>query len=65
VSGAPLTTAMDNVLAWRMGEALAKARKHSAGDYIDVGLSLLVELNAAGFDVVCRARATQPLPGKV
>lgn len=54
----PLTSAMDNVLAWRMGEALSKARQHSAGDYIDVGLALLHELNAAGFDVVTAEKRT-------
>lgn len=50
----PLTAAMDNVLAWRLGEATVAAAKASAGDAIDRGLALLHELHARGFDVVPR-----------
>jgi len=48
----PLTSLCDNVLAWRMGEACRAAK--SGGDLIDLGLSLLRELNEQGFDVVIK-----------
>ena len=64
----PLTAAMDNVLAWRVGEAHSAAAKESSGDYIDRGLALLRHLNDKGFDLVerqgaasLRSRAAQPL----
>jgi hypothetical protein len=49
----PLNAAMDNVLAWRLGEVANKAMApdQKAGDYIDRGLILLRLLNEAGFDV--------------
>ncbi len=43
---------MDNVYAWRLGEAALKAEP--GGDYIDRGWSLLKLLHQAGFDVVIR-----------
>lgn len=49
---------MDNVYAWRLGEACRSAKP--GGDYIDLGWSLLKELHARGFDVVPRVR----LPGE-
>lgn len=42
----------DNVIAWRLGEAHCKASKHPAGDYIDVGLALLKELQDEGYGIV-------------
>ncbi len=48
----PITTACDNVIAWRLGEACNKASSARAGDLIDRGLALLKELNATGFQVV-------------
>lgn len=49
----PLTGAMDNVLAWRLGAACRKAADDpKCGDFIDRGLILLRMLNEAGFDVV-------------
>ncbi len=48
-SDGPLTTMMDNVLAYRMGQAARKAQP--GGDGIDFGLSLLTELNRMGFEV--------------
>jgi hypothetical protein len=56
----PLTAAMDNVLAWRMGEAFSAAAKETAGDPIDRGLALLHYLNDKGFDVFTRAREGAP-----
>lgn len=47
-----LTAAMDNVLAWRLGEACGKANRTPAGDYIDRGLALRRELEQAGFAIV-------------
>lgn len=54
-SDGPLTTAMDNVLASRMGTACQAAMSMSAGDLIDRGLGLLLKLNESGFDVTYRA----------
>lgn len=51
-NGKPLHAGMDNVLAWRIGEAHSAAAKESAGDYIDRGLALLRHLNEKGFDIV-------------
>lgn len=48
----PLTSFMHNVLAWRLGEACRAA--DPGGDLIDLGLSLLRELNEQGFDVIVR-----------
>ena len=53
----PLTPSMDNVLAWRLGEACRAAKP--GGDLIDHGLSLLHALHEQGFDVIVR------LPEKV
>ena len=50
----PLTSMMDNVLAWRMGEAARETMKAPGGEAIDTGLILLRLLNEAGFDVVTR-----------
>ena len=47
----PLTPAMDNVLAWRLGEIANAAVKESAGDLIDRGLALLNQLNQREFQV--------------
>ncbi len=52
--GRPLDAAMDNVEAWNLGEACAAAAKASAGDYIDRGLALARELDAAGFAIVMK-----------
>lgn len=55
----PLTAAMDNVHAWRLGQATNAAQAETKiGDMIDRGLVLLRELNARGFDVVVREPAT-------
>ncbi len=43
---------MDNVYAWRLGEAASMAQR--GGDPIDHGWSLLKLLHARGFDVVPR-----------
>ncbi len=40
----------DNIGAWRIGEACAKAKP--GGDYIDHGLYLLKELEARGYGIV-------------
>jgi hypothetical protein len=48
----PLTAAMDNVLAWRLGEACNAAAQASAGDLIDRGLALRKELELRGFAVI-------------
>lgn len=55
-----LTAMMDNVLAWRLGEACEKAAKASAGDYIDRGLILLMALGEQGFSVT----PTTPPPAR-
>lgn len=55
----PLTAAMDNVLAWRMGEACARAYRAPSGDYIDTGLALLRELNENGFAVAAQGTPTR------
>jgi len=48
----PLTAAMDNLLAWRLGEITSKAAaSKDVGDYIDRGLILLRMLNETGFVV--------------
>lgn len=51
-----LDAAMDNVLAWRLGEIAHESLKPMAGDYIDRGLILLKLLNDKGFDVILRER---------
>lgn len=48
----PLSAAMDNVLAWRLGEAVHATMRDTAGDLIDRGLSLLKHLRDTGFGVV-------------
>lgn len=48
-SEGPLTSAMDNVLASRMGEAATAVKP--GGDLIDRGLSLRAELEKMGFEV--------------
>lgn len=53
--GEPLTAAMDNLDAWRLGEIPRKALDDPhCGDYIDRGLILLSLLNEAGYDVLKR-----------
>lgn len=47
-----LTAGMDNVLAWRLGEACNAAANESAGDYIDRGLALRKQLEDAGFGLI-------------
>ncbi|RDU99177.1 hypothetical protein [Trinickia dinghuensis] len=42
----------DNVVAWRLGEACRNAAEARAGDYIDLGLQLLKELQEKGYGVV-------------
>ncbi len=53
----PLTSAMDNLLAWRMGEICMKAASpdQKVGDPIDRGLILLRLLNESGFEVIADA----------
>lgn len=52
-----LTSAMDNQLAWRLGDYARKAgTSKDAGDNIDRGLILLRLLNEAGFDIVRQDR---------
>jgi hypothetical protein len=46
-----LNAAMDNVLAWRLGEIAKKAAAAPAGDLIDTGLILLRMLNEKEFHV--------------
>lgn len=46
---------MDNVYAWRLGEAAYRHRP--GGDFIDGGWSLLKLLHKEGFDVVIREEA--------
>lgn len=45
---------MNNVYAWRVGEAHSTAAKAPAGDYIDVGWALVKALHEKGFDIVPR-----------
>lgn len=49
-----LDTAMDNVLAWRLGEACIAAAKRPGGDLIDQGLALWHELDRRGFVVTTK-----------
>jgi hypothetical protein len=49
--GKPLDASCDNVLAWRLAEALNEAMVAKAGDPIDRGLALLRTLRARGFTV--------------
>jgi hypothetical protein len=51
MSDEPLTAALDNVLAWRLGEIAHAASKAPAGDLIDTGLILLRMLGEKGFSV--------------
>lgn len=53
-----LTPAMDNVYAWRLGDAAREAMSptQTVGDSIDRGLILLRLLNERGFDVIVRER---------
>lgn len=48
----PLTSAMDNVLAWRLGKAVNATMAETAGDYIDRGLALRHHLEKVGFAIV-------------
>lgn len=50
-SGEPLTSMMDNVLAWKLGSALGVAEKQSYGDLIDRGLALRAVLEQEGFEL--------------
>lgn len=55
VSRQPLTAAMPNTVAWRLGEAAKQAgnpARVDVGDLIDRGLILLRLLNELGFDVI-------------
>jgi hypothetical protein len=45
---------MNNTYAWRLGEAVQKARP--GGDLINLGWSLARELHERGFDIVPRDR---------
>lgn len=45
---------MDNLYAWRLGEAARSAKP--GGDLIDYGWSLASELHKHGFDIVPRDR---------
>lgn len=56
----PLSAAMDNVDAWRLGEIYHKARKVPAGDYIDTGLALRRLLEEQGYGIV--KLETDPAP---
>lgn len=47
-----VTNAMDNVVAWRLGEIVRRASEEPAGDYIDTGLILLRMLEEKNF-VLC------------
>jgi len=49
-----LTAAMDNVLAWRLGEACNAAAREPAGDLIDRGLALRKQLEDRGFLLIRR-----------
>jgi hypothetical protein len=44
-----VTPAMDNVVAWRLGEIAREAAKGPAGDLIDTGLLLCRLLHDKGF----------------
>lgn len=44
-----VTAAMDNVIAWRLGEIARAAAQAPAGDLIDTGLGLLKMLEEKGF----------------
>jgi len=48
----PLTAAMDNVDAWRIGEAVLAVQKERSGDPIDTGLILRRLLESKGFGIV-------------
>jgi len=49
----PLTAAMDNVLAFRLGKvALAAGTAKAIGDYIDRGLLLRRLMEESGFGIV-------------
>lgn len=57
----PLTAAMDNLHAWRLGQVACDAadpKSGGVGDMIDRGLILLRLLNESGFDVVLRASSS-------
>jgi len=47
----PLTSAMDNVDAWRLGECAHEASRAPAGDLIDTGLVLLRLLEEKGYEL--------------
>jgi hypothetical protein len=57
-SGNALTPAMDNLLAWRLGEVCLEAASSSqkVGDHIDRGLIMLRLLDRAGFEVHLKSR---------
>lgn len=42
----------DNIGAWKLGRACGNAARHRAGDEIDRGLALLLELQVEGFGIV-------------
>lgn len=46
-----LTAAMDNALAWRLGEIAREAMMNPGGDLIDTGLNLLRLLNERDFHI--------------
>ena len=52
----PLTEAMDNVLAWRLGKICLEAASsdQKVGDYIDRGLILRRLLDEGGFHLVAK-----------
>ena len=54
--GKPLSIAMDNVQAWRLGEAAQTASKAPAGDPIDRGLALRRVLEESGFVLIAETR---------
>ena len=54
----PLTDAMDNVLAWRLGEVAHKAVEAHSCDLIDRGLILRRLLEESGFAVCVLAQRT-------
>lgn len=45
---------MDNLYAWRLGEAHSIAAKSPSGDYIDTGWALAKALHKKGFEIVPR-----------
>jgi hypothetical protein len=51
---------MDNVLAWRLGEACNAAHAETAGDLIDRGLALRKQLEDRGFHTI--AYKPEPTP---